>query len=299
MSYSLAGNFGFLTNLFSTLALIKTNKYIYSNFDYPNITLTCLHVFSTLACLCSSDRLESFRKIKNKKWSLLKHLLPTSICYCVSIIFANYSLKLNTIGTYQGLKSFATPLIIIMSMMRNQKDYSIRILLSVLTILIGVIIYLNYAEISVDILDLDFMAVAAGLFGAILTAVHQLSIQANLKEHDLNPLQLLIYQTGISTCLLSVVKFGFQSKLQFIENEIVNEYYFFKSFTEFFFIFLSCLLAFFVNISSFMMIRSTSTLTYNIMGYLKFIIIIIYDYTIAFDLFQIKPFFSAVLLSTG
>ena len=64
-----------------------------------------------------------------------------------------------------------------------------------------------------DILDLDFMAVAAGLFGAILTAVHQLSIQANLKEYDLNPLQLLIYQTGISTCLLSVVKFCFQSNI--------------------------------------------------------------------------------------
>ena len=57
---------------------------------------------------------------------------------------------------------------------------------------------------------------------------------------------------------------------------------------------MSSMLAFVVNLSSYTMIRSTSTLTYNMLSYLKMIIIIMVDYLLEGDLMMLKPIIAGI-----
>ena len=62
---------------------------------------------------------------------------------------------------------------------------------------------------------------------------------------------------------------------------------------------MSSMLAFVVNLSSYTMIRSTSTLTYNMLSYLKMIIIIMVDYLLEGDLMMLKPIIAGIFFSSG
>ena len=124
MNLKTVSNFGFLTNYFASLVLFRINKYIFKTYDYPIVTLTCLHSVFTLFALIVC---EQFGVFKIKKVPVLK-MIPMSICFCISILLGNYSLKLNTIGVYQCLKSISTPLIIILSIVVYKQRYSLQTL---------------------------------------------------------------------------------------------------------------------------------------------------------------------------
>jgi hypothetical protein len=74
-----------------------------------------------------------FGVFKFKKISVFK-IFPVSICFGLSAFLANQSLSQNSMGTYQCIKGFSTPLIIIFVILFTEKEYSIRILLSVVSI---------------------------------------------------------------------------------------------------------------------------------------------------------------------
>ncbi len=52
---------GLLTNLISSVAIIQVNKYIYVNYDYPNMALTCLHFIFTFIGLIICEKCGVFK----------------------------------------------------------------------------------------------------------------------------------------------------------------------------------------------------------------------------------------------
>jgi len=70
---------GILTNVVLSVAIIQMNKYIYVNYEYPNMSLTCLHFIFTFIGLVICERCGLF---KIKKVPIIK-MLPMSVsCNC-------------------------------------------------------------------------------------------------------------------------------------------------------------------------------------------------------------------------
>lgn len=122
-------NFGFVTNVFSSLALIRLNKFLFTYYDYPNLILTLFHLGFTLICLLICERLNIF---KVKRIEALK-MIPMALCFSIGLVFSNYSLKYNSIGTYQCLKSISTPIILIFSTCFYNRVYSFQIKMACVT----------------------------------------------------------------------------------------------------------------------------------------------------------------------
>ena len=118
---------GLATNLVSSVAIIQVNKYIYVNYEYPNMALTCLHFIFTFIGLIICER---FGVFKIKKVPIMK-MLPVSASFCGFVVLTNYSLQYNSVGTYQCLKALTTPIVVVISMYLYNATYSFKVKLTV------------------------------------------------------------------------------------------------------------------------------------------------------------------------
>jgi len=95
-------------NVCLSIGIVIINKWIYSHYGFPNITMTCIHfIFTTIGLLvCQQAR------IFHKKSLPVTKMLPLSLTFCGFVVFTNLSLQNNTVGTYQLAKTLTTPGII-------------------------------------------------------------------------------------------------------------------------------------------------------------------------------------------
>lgn len=151
-------------------------------------------------------------------------------------------------------------------------------------------IYLN------SMYDLRFnnQGILIGVFGALITSVYQVLVGKKQKDLELNALQLLFYQAPLSALLLLfVIPFFeplFETNGAFCNSRTIN---------EIIIISLSGAMAFLVNLSIYMVIGSTSVLTYNMVGYFKFILIIAFGIFMYRDPLEIEQFLSFVIIMIG
>jgi solute carrier family 35 protein E3 len=120
---------GILTNVVLSVAIIQMNKYIYVNYEYPNMSLTCLHFIFTFIGLVICEKCGLF---KIKKVPIIK-MLPMSVSFCGFVVLTNYSLQYNSVGTYQCLKALTTPIVVVISMFLYNHTYSTKVKLSVVS----------------------------------------------------------------------------------------------------------------------------------------------------------------------
>ena len=120
---------GILTNVVLSVAIIQVNKYIYVNYEYPNMSLTCLHFIFTFVGLLICERCGVF---KIKKVPIIK-MLPMAASFCGFVVLTNYSLQYNSVGTYQCLKALTTPIVVVISMYLYNHTYSTKVKLSVVS----------------------------------------------------------------------------------------------------------------------------------------------------------------------
>ena len=118
---------GLLINLISSVSIIQLNKYIYINYGYPNMSLTCFHFIFTFCGLAVLAQLGFFRV---KKVPIIK-MLPMSVSFCGFVVLTNFSLQYNSIGTYQCLKALTTPIAVLISIYYNNVTYSLKVKLTV------------------------------------------------------------------------------------------------------------------------------------------------------------------------
>jgi solute carrier family 35 protein E3 len=107
-------------NLVSSIALIQINKYIYKQYGFPNMTLTCLHFLITFICLFICNLL-GLVKIVNVP---LRKMIPMSLSFCGFVVLTNFSLQYNTVGTYQCYKALTAPGVLMISYYFYNKQYS-------------------------------------------------------------------------------------------------------------------------------------------------------------------------------
>jgi solute carrier family 35 protein E3 len=275
---------GLIANMVSSIAIIQINKYIYLYYKLPNMTLVFLNFIMTFIGLLIFKQFNLFKMVKIP----LKKMIPMSVSFCCFVVLTNFSLEFNSVGTYQCIKGLTTPGVLLISMIFYKQKYSTKVKLTVLPVLIG--IFLN------SMYDLKFsdIGLIIGLIGALITSLYQVWIGEKQKELGINALQLLIYQAPLSAIVLAFV-------IPFFEPVFNNKglFDFQRSNMEWIFIIVSGLMAFFVNVSIYWIIGTTSALTYNMVGNVKFSLIIAVGYILFKDPIKYEQAFAITLVMLG
>ena len=111
----------FSINILSSIFIIQVNKYIYTNFGISNLSVTYLQFAITSVCLFIGSKFRMFKTINIPILMMIK----MSFAFCGFVVLTNYSLQFNSIGTYQCLKAFTLPLVMIISHFIYKKKYSL------------------------------------------------------------------------------------------------------------------------------------------------------------------------------
>ncbi len=117
-------------NLVSSITIVLLNKWIYTYYGFPNISMTCIHfIFTTIGLiLCSQANV-----FQPKSLPIIK-MLPLSLTFCGFVVFTNLSLQTNTVGTYQMAKTMTTPCIIFIQSFYYNRRFSTNVKLTLVSV---------------------------------------------------------------------------------------------------------------------------------------------------------------------
>ena len=107
-------------NISSSIAIVMLNKWIYTHYGFPNITLTFIHFIVTFLGLKVCETMNIF----NPKRIPIRDCLPLAMSFCGFVVLTNLSLQHNTVGTYQLIKVLTTPCIMLIHTYMYNKKYS-------------------------------------------------------------------------------------------------------------------------------------------------------------------------------
>ena len=127
----LANLIGILINIAFSVGIIQINKFIYTSYGFPNMTLTCIHFLVTFIGLHICRNLNAFQ---HQHVPIMK-MIPMAFSFCGFVVLANYSLQFNSIGTYQCLKVLTTPGVILVAKYYYDSPYSKQVKLTIVKII--------------------------------------------------------------------------------------------------------------------------------------------------------------------
>lgn len=112
--------FAIVLNISASISIVLLNKWIYTAYGFPNVSLTCLHFIVTTVGLFVCQRLNIFQP----KSVPVQKMIPLAMTFCGFVVFTNLSLESNTVGTYQLIKMLTTPCIMVIQTLYYNKTFS-------------------------------------------------------------------------------------------------------------------------------------------------------------------------------
>jgi len=193
---------------------------------------------------------------------ILRRVLPLSIIFFVNIVLGNISLRWVTVSFMQTIKSSVPAFSVILQVLVYKKSFDSRIYLSLIPIVGGVLIA-TYTES-----EFDPVGFWAALIASVITAMMAI-VSGMLLNKQMDSLNLLYYMAPLSFIMLfPVTVFTELSEIQnvWMVNATPNSYML---------LILSGIIAFLLNVTTFLVIAHTSALTFNIAGNFKVIFSIV------------------------
>ncbi|XP_047940602.1 UDP-xylose transporter 1 [Salvia hispanica] len=269
----------------SSVSIVICNKALMSNLGFQfATTLTSWHLMVTYCSLHAALRLNFF---ENKPIDI-KTVFMFGMLNGISIGLLNLSLGFNSIGFYQMTKLAIIPFTVLLETLFFKKQFSKNIKLSLSILLLGVGIA------SVTDLQLNFVGTILSILAIVTTCVGQILTNTIQKRLNVSSTQLL-YQSA-----------PFQSAILFVTGPFVdrfltkqNVYAYKYSPLVLGFIVLSCLIAVFVNFSTFLVIGKTSPVTYQVLGHLKTCLVLAFGYTLLHDPFTWRNIIGILVAVVG
>ncbi|KAM0902652.1 hypothetical protein ACQ4PT_019178 [Festuca glaucescens] len=269
------GVIGSLTlSVASSVAIVICNKALISTLGFPfATTLTSWHLMVTFCTLYVAQRMRFFEpKAIDGHTVVLFGLLNGT-----SIGLLNLSLGFNSIGFYQMTKLAIIPFTVILETIFLKKRFSESIKFSLLVLLLGVAIA-SVTDLKLNLLGsiLSGLAIATTCVGQILTN----TIQRKLK---VTSTQLLYQSAPYQAAILFATG-------PFVDQLLTKRSVFDHKYTApvVGFIVMSCLIAVSVNFSTFLVIGTTSPVTYQVLGHLKTCLVLSFGYTLLHDPFTMR-----------
>ncbi|XP_072961878.1 UDP-xylose transporter 1-like [Typha angustifolia] len=258
----------------SSVAIVICNKFLISSLGFLfATTLTSWHLTVTFCTLHLAQRLRLFepKAIDTQTVILFGVLNGTSIG------LLNLCLGFNSVGFYQMTKLAIIPFTVLLETIFLNKKFSQSIKISLLVLLFGVGIA-SVTDLKLNLLGsvIALLAIAATCVGQILTN----TIQKRLK---VSSTQLLYQSSPYQAAVLFVTG-------PFVDRMLTNRsvFAFNYSFQVLAFIMLSCLIAVSVNFSTFLVIGTTSPVTYQVLGHLKTCLILSFGFVLLRDPFTAR-----------
>ncbi|XP_008661436.1 integral membrane protein like protein isoform X2 [Zea mays] len=269
----------------SSVSIVLCNKALISTLGFPfATTLTSWHLMVTFCTLHVAQRLRFFEpKAIDGQTVILFGLLNGT-----SIGLLNLSLGFNSIGFYQMTKLAIIPFTVLLETIFLKKRFSESIKLSLLVLLLGVGIA-SVTDLKLNLLGsiLSGLAIATTCVGQILTN----TIQKRLKVSSTQ----LLYQSAPYQAAILFASGPFVDQLLTNRSVFAHKY----SATVLGFIVLSCLIAVSVNFSTFLVIGTTSPVTYQVLGHLKTCLVLSFGYTLLHDPFTLRNILGILIAIFG
>jgi solute carrier family 35 protein E3 len=246
---------------FST-SIISLNKYITRTFHFDfMVTLTAFHFLVTGFLLEIMCRLGLFERgvtyPVRSRWVLAFYGVG-------SVVFMNFNLAKNSVGFYQLSKLCCIPAIVIYDLIAHHKRTPLNILISLTILLIGVGLY------SVNDVELSLVGSVIAVIAVLLTAIFQITGGVHQKEFSISGPQLQHGSAFPQFLLCALSSLGTEV---FNPGHSVLKHDF--SQREFILICLTAVIAVGVNVSCFGIIGKTSALTYQVVGHVKTVLILL------------------------
>ncbi|CAF0909372.1 unnamed protein product [Rotaria sordida] len=272
---------GCSSNILSSIGIIFLNKYIFAHCQIKTMTLTAIQMIFTSIGLIICLQMNTF---VHKKVPIIK-VLPLAISFCAFVVFTNLSLEYNTIGTYQLFKVLTTPVVALISWQYYKIKYSRMVILTLIPVVIGVCTH------SVNDIKLTLFGTIVASIGVMSASIYQVWVGEHLKELEMNSQQLLLYQAPLSAILLVPFIFYMENFPSYRSHEEQQ-----AALTA---IVASGIVAFIVNLSVYWVIKNTSALTYNMIGHMKTVSILVGGYILFKDNLNVKQFIGILLTLSG
>lgn len=256
-----------MLNIFSACAIVFANKAVFSVYGFQFVTtLTLIHTLFTWLGMNVLARIGFFT---SKAFSPVS-VAPLAFGYVGYIILNNLSLNLNTVGFYQILKIAIAPTVMLLDFAMFRKTQSFRVCLSVGVVCAGV----SAATVTDQVAVSNFAGLGVGLASVVVTALYQIWAGSKQKELQANSSQLLqAYTPQAIVLLVALVPLLDPLGTPGVPNRhtVLGFPYGLASVGA---IVVSALLGVLVSLSTFLVIGATSSLTYNIVGHFKTIVIL-------------------------
>ncbi|EYU36176.1 hypothetical protein ABFS82_14G242600 [Erythranthe guttata] len=269
----------------SSVSIVICNKALMSNLGFPfATTLTSWHLMVTYCSLHAALRLNFF----DSKPVDIKTVVLFGILNGISIGLLNLSLGFNSIGFYQMTKLAIIPFTVLLETLFLKKQFSRKTKFSLSILLLGV------GVASITDLQLNTVGSILSLLAIVTTCVGQILTNTIQKKLNVSSTQLLYQSAPFQAAILFVSG-------PFLDQCLTNQNVFAYKYSPIVlgFIVLSCLIAVFVNLSTFLVIGKTSPVTYQVLGHLKTCLVLGFGYTLLHDPFTTRNIVGILIALVG
>ncbi|CAI5514402.1 unnamed protein product [Closterium sp. Naga37s-1] len=273
-------------NIVSSVGLIMINKVVMSSYRFLfATTLTGFHLTFTglFGALCVwLGYLSGTANIP--LWDIVWFGMLANL----SIVGMNLSLMSNSVGFYQISKLAIIPVTCLCETLLHAKAYSKEVKLSVLAVMLGVGVC-TVTDISVNAFGLITASVAV-----VSTSLQQIFVGELQRKHNVGSFDLLRQTAPIQAVTLVVVG-------PFLDYLLTSQ-----NLLEFpvtsnaaLFIFLSCAFAIGCNLSVYLCIGKFSATSFQVLGHMKTVVVLILGWTVFKDPFTLKNFSGMLMAIVG
>uniref|UniRef100_A0AC35U9L8 TPT domain-containing protein n=1 Tax=Rhabditophanes sp. KR3021 TaxID=114890 RepID=A0AC35U9L8_9BILA len=278
-----------------SIGLTFFQKSFLTNFHYPLIVVTGHYITKYLVGYIGRWMVECRKKTKRVRLSFrdqLRYIAPIGICASFDIGLSNWALEYITISLYTMTKSSSILFILFFSIIFKIEKLRLPLAINSLLIAAGLFLFTWKAE-QLNVIGL-FLVTLASLCSGVRWAVSQLVMQRDDSQITVrNPLDMIMHvQPWMLLAILPLAWF-------FEGAELMNESKAFDGYSVVLNIFLGGLLAFFMELSEYLLLVNTSGITLNIFGIVKELMTLLLAHYLNHDKLSFINMIGLVLCLTG
>jgi solute carrier family 35 protein E3 len=257
--------FAMAFNFLSSVGIVAANKQVFRTAFSFATTLTFWHYLVTALGLLLLAQVRVFQ-IKHLDWRKCARLALGNISF---VVFSNLSLQYNSVAFYQLMKHLSTPVVLFIEAFFYKQAFDQSLVRSLLIMVGGMVI-----AFATDF-NLNGLGTLFALVSVVACACYAVWTGRLQKELDANPLQLQLYVAPMVAAML--IPFALAADvIGKGPGKTVLDYAYTVDHVRL--LFYSGFAALCVNVSVFMVIGYTSSLTYCVLGIAKTSAIILTDF---------------------
>jgi len=250
-----------LLNIVSSVGIIFLNKTIFKKYEWNYATcLTSLHFFVNFMG-CEGLIWAGYVRRRGLPW---REAIPMGLAWSGSIIFANFSLMLNTTGYYQAMKLLLAPVIVVWQLLVFGVKTDPRERNALVPLILGV------GLITVSDLTPSLSGTLWAILQLLSAAAVMTWVKSKQKKHNMHPTQLLHNNAFVCFVVMTPIS-------PTIDYFLTGDWVFSEIYTSELIILIlaSAGFALSLNLSIYKIIGFKGPITLQVVGYLKTVIIFV------------------------